>query len=561
MRVYGLDFTSSPTDADSQARTTKRLTLAVCKFDDGALTLENFQELNKRKDDFSGFENWLSTSDEEWIAGVDFPFGQPSKLVVELGWPRSSWSEYVKHVKSLGKAGFEKELNDYKEGKPKGQKHIKRTIDKMTDAHSPMTLEHTPVGKMFFQGSYRLCNADVSILPVREIVDSQRLVIEAYPALVARKWTNRNPQYKSEDPQTADDLYKKYARCDIVSAIRGNDNNNYRIPSRERYGFSVLMTDADACRCIDDYTGDTLDSVLCAIQAAWAYTKRNSNYGIPVHVDRLEGWICDPETVTTNEGIGVAYFQGRPNAMQTISESIEHYPVNEFNSPRRSTIPMLSLMLHNSKMFNEIVTELEMPTNLDLFLEHQVKSPADSHTYSDTDVMLKSSSDVLAIEAKWTEPMCDDVKNWLPTEDGIDGPAVLKGWLDLLLKVIPKRGLRAEDFDDVIYQMIHRAASAAATGFRPRLAYFLFKSSPDLRPCSTDEIKTELTCLWTKLGKTNKFPFFVVEIEMADLPAYATLRDLPSCEETAELVRSALQSDQPLFEFQSHRIIKIGEEE
>jgi len=33
---------------------------------------------------------------------------------------------------------------------------------------------------------------------------------------------------------------------------------------------------------------------LCAIQAAWAWTKREDGYGEPNPVDPLEGWIADP---------------------------------------------------------------------------------------------------------------------------------------------------------------------------------------------------------------------------------------------------------------------------
>jgi predicted thioesterase len=44
--------------------------------------------------------------------------------------------------------------------------------------------------------------------------------------------------------------------------------------------------------CIYDPTGDTLDAVLAAVQAAWASTQ--PDYGIPSGVDPREGWIVDP---------------------------------------------------------------------------------------------------------------------------------------------------------------------------------------------------------------------------------------------------------------------------
>jgi len=45
---------------------------------------------------------------------------------------------------------------------------------------------------------------------------------------------------------------------------------------------------------IQDGSGDQLDSLLCAVQAVWAYAQRARNFGIPMDCDPLEGWIVDP---------------------------------------------------------------------------------------------------------------------------------------------------------------------------------------------------------------------------------------------------------------------------
>ena len=47
-------------------------------------------------------------------------------------------------------------------------------------------------------------------------------------------------------------------------------------------------------RLIDDATGDMLDAVLCAMQAAWGHQQRDNNYAIPESIDLAEGWIVDP---------------------------------------------------------------------------------------------------------------------------------------------------------------------------------------------------------------------------------------------------------------------------
>jgi len=56
------------------------------------------------------------------------------------------------------------------------------------------------------------------------------------------------------------------------------------------YGLRV-----EAARTLaDDPTGDQLDALLCAVQAAWAWTMREFHYGAPRDADALEGWIADP---------------------------------------------------------------------------------------------------------------------------------------------------------------------------------------------------------------------------------------------------------------------------
>jgi len=44
----------------------------------------------------------------------------------------------------------------------------------------------------------------------------------------------------------------------------------------------------------DDPGADHLDALLCAIQAAWAWTQRDRQFGVPNATDPLEGWIADP---------------------------------------------------------------------------------------------------------------------------------------------------------------------------------------------------------------------------------------------------------------------------
>jgi len=44
-------------------------------------------------------------------------------------------------------------------------------------------------------------------------------------------------------------------------------------------------------RAVEDGSGDTLDALICAAQAAWGWRRRKSNYGLPEAVPPDEGWI------------------------------------------------------------------------------------------------------------------------------------------------------------------------------------------------------------------------------------------------------------------------------
>ena len=274
MKVLGLDFTSAPTR-------NKPITLAICHYNGGLLTVRDFRPLP----DFAGFEAVLA-SNGPWIAGIDFPFGQARKLVENIDWP-DTWEGYVRAVDELGKEGFEAALGSYRAPRAVGDKQHLRTIDALADSRSPMMLAGVPVGKMFFQGAPRLLRSGCSIVPVRPTDDS-RVVIEAYPALVARRWAGRRG-YKSDDKKKQN-REKEDARRDIVAGLRSPEFSSI-------YGFSIALEEDLAKQFILDPSADKLDSLLSAVQAAWAYDRRNAGYGVPPDCDVLEGWIPDPSMV------------------------------------------------------------------------------------------------------------------------------------------------------------------------------------------------------------------------------------------------------------------------
>ena len=271
MRIFGLDFTSAPSKK-------KAITYAQCSLDKERLSLETFGVLVS----FTELEVFLNQPGP-WIMGMDFPFGQPRKLIENIGWP-PNWEGYVQYIAGMSKTQFVETLANYRAGRPKGDKQHLRRTDKLANSRSPMMLYGVPVGKMFFEGAPRLLSSGASIQPCYPRDDS-RVIIEAYPALVARHWINTRG-YKS-DTKKKQTLALQAAREEIVNSLRLPELKSY-------YGFEVRFSQADAEVFIQDGSGDQLDGLLCAIQAGWAYTQRERNYGIPEECDPLEGWIVDP---------------------------------------------------------------------------------------------------------------------------------------------------------------------------------------------------------------------------------------------------------------------------
>ncbi len=270
MNIFGIDFTSAPSDK-------KPITCISARFDAGILHVDGLLELPS----FEAFEGFLAASGP-WVAGIDFPFSQPRKLIKNLGWPET-WEGVVGKIAGMSKAEFLELLADYRSTRPAGDKQHLRQIDVLADSRSPMMVYGVPVGRMLFEGAPRLLRSGASILPCHPTA-SGRVIREAYPALAARRWIGKC-SYKN-------DIKKK--QTPELEAVRKEIAAGVYRDLDELFGFSLEISSQLAEVLIRDDTGDKLDALLCAIQAAWAFTQKDHNYGIPPTVDFLEGWIVDP---------------------------------------------------------------------------------------------------------------------------------------------------------------------------------------------------------------------------------------------------------------------------
>jgi hypothetical protein len=279
MRVLGIDFTSSPNRR-------KPITCLSCALSGGVLSASanDLHELHC----WDAFESALSAPGP-WIAGIDFPFGQSRTFIKNIGWPLT-WAGYVEHVGGLERAAFREALNAYRVSRRDGDKEHRRKTDFAAGSISPQKLYGVPVGLMFFAGAPRLLKLGVTI-PGLAMGDPTRVVVEAYPKLVAIRFVGRRI-YKNDSRRKQSAEHRR-TRHDLI----GHITNSHLA----EYGLSVTIDALLAERLLDDATGDRLDALLCAVQAAWACTQRETGYGAPYDLDALEGWIADPNCSSVHQ--------------------------------------------------------------------------------------------------------------------------------------------------------------------------------------------------------------------------------------------------------------------
>jgi hypothetical protein len=249
-------------------------------------------------------------------------------------------------------------------------------------------------------------------------------------------------------------------------------------------------------------------------------------------------------------------------AIAAVDDALSKYAADEFESLHRSTVPLLSLLEHEQPVVSSLLRDLGIPTGYNLHLEYKVKPPKCNDRASYTDLMVISGESALAVEAKWLEPRYETVGKWLTKgSKPLNRRDVLTGWLSVLQKHA-MRELHMEDFSEAVYQMVHRAASACATGKMPKLAYLVFKCpTAEQRRAKKPSIHDDLTNLWNLLGNPKGFPFYLVDVPLSTTPAFEKIAPLPKGhKETVPLVKAALSGSNRLFKFENYLLTRVGED-
>ena len=168
----------------------------------------------------------------------------------------------------------------------------------------------------------------------------------------------------------------------------------------------------------------------------------------------------------------IKYNKDNKDTFNSIDDMLDKYHENEFNSPMRSTIPLLAFFKQDLKKQQFISSKINEDS--DYVFEYATPHRKGKGPASYTDLMIINEDWCIAIEAKWTETKSesDTVEKWLVKRVKKDSKEkweekkenrekVLSNWLEMISE---KTGiiLKKEDVLEFPYQMIHRVASACS---------------------------------------------------------------------------------------------------
>ena len=283
--LAGCDFSSSPGPR-------KPIVMATGQLDRGRVQLIGLERLSS----LQAYADWLARP-QAWVGGFDLPFGLPRELVEHLGWPRH-WLDCIRHYASLSRQEIAQTFAAFCDSRPVGGKFAHRATDRPAGSSPSMKWINPPVAYMLHAGVPPLIEAGVQLPGLHSAEAArlaapysadwpQRFALEAYPGLLARELLGPGGErrsYKSDDKakQTPERLI---ARKDLITAAENGQT---------RLGLRLKISHAQRDALVDDASGDSLDAVLCLMQAAWAQAQHEQGHpchGLPSELDPLEGWI------------------------------------------------------------------------------------------------------------------------------------------------------------------------------------------------------------------------------------------------------------------------------
>ncbi len=273
--LIGCDFSCSPGKH-------KQIVIARGQMTAGGVWLHGVDRLHS----LGEFARWLARPGD-WVGGFDLPFGLPRELVQFLDWP-TDWEACMRHYATLTRPQIRALFAGFCDQRPAGGKFAHRATDKPAGSSPSMKWVNPPVAYMLHAGVPLLLDAGVH-LPGLHLGNSadldaderpRRVALEAYPGLLAREILGFK-SYKSDDrkKQTPQRLQQRHK---LLEAL---------VLEQTRVELRLQLNGVQHDLLCGDASGDSLDAVLCLMQAAWGSQQGWPWFGLPPTMDPLEGWI------------------------------------------------------------------------------------------------------------------------------------------------------------------------------------------------------------------------------------------------------------------------------
>jgi hypothetical protein len=253
------------------------------------------------------------------------------------------------------------------------------------------------------------------------------------------------------------------------------------------------------------------------------------------------------------------YYNKTP--IDSVDSLLSNFKGKALRSPMRSTVPLLNMALHAESHLASVVGRCGAEPESELRFEYEASSGSGSSRPSQTDLMVLGDSRAVAVEAKWTESPYESVARRLlrrtklrkedPTAEALaldreHQEAEVRAWL-AILQPLAFESLTTARMAGIVYQMIHRAASAVATGLSPSLVYLHFDDAETQFGASSKIYKADLARLYQRLGRPASFRFYLATQPIERTAIFQTIEGLSrTLSSTSAAVCEAIKAG-PLF--------------
>lgn len=236
---------------------------------------------------------------------------------------------------------------------------------------------------------------------------------------------------------------------------------------------------------------------------------------------------------------------GAPVAVTTFHDLLDSMPDKEFESTTRSTIALLAWWRDPARVGALVRTlGLTLSSTAVARFEYPVRAGCEGcggrGKASFTDVMLDLGTDVVAIEAKRTERLYDTVSAWLGPAPTDNRRRVLDHWLKCTLKLDGPQ----DRYHDLVYQIVHRAASArhVAGDRRAHVVHLLFEDA------HVDDYVSASRAAEALSAEGNP-RFHVVTVQLERGPGHDRFVAAAHAQSGPDRVREHLATDDTIFVF------------